>query len=138
MGYRGAQQVADKRIELLRLEGADRGVAPPEARRSERLAESAARTAVDDEVHIPQRARAAGRRRDHEPTRTLWLLEGAEAPRRPDTAVRLRHQLLEDAGIQDLAADRHPFAQMVEERAIDTGANLGARLAKQGMRCGKE
>jgi hypothetical protein len=52
--------------------------------------------------------------------------------------MRLRHQLLENRGVEHLAADGHPFSEMIEDLAIDRRADVGLCLPQQGVRSGKE
>ena len=52
--------------------------------------------------------------------------------------MRLRDQLLEDRGIENLAADGHPLPHVVEQRAIDISANCVAGLLQQRVRAGEQ
>ena len=50
----------------------------------------------------------------------------------------LRDQLLEDGGIEHLAADRHPFPHVVEQLAIDRRPDAGFRVFQQRVRLNEQ
>ena len=52
--------------------------------------------------------------------------------------MRFRDQLLENGGVENLAADRHPFPHVVEQLAINRCADLGTSLLQRGMRVGEQ
>ena len=52
--------------------------------------------------------------------------------------MRFRDQLLEDGGVENLAADRHPFPHVVEQLAIDRCTDLGTGLLQRGVRVGEQ
>ena len=52
--------------------------------------------------------------------------------------MRLRDQLLEDGGVENLAADRHPLPHVVEQLAVDRRPDSAAGLLQQGVRVGEQ
>ena len=131
------EQVLDEPVELLRLQLADGRVAAPEAHRAQRSPETASRAAAHDQLHVAERARPAGGRDDHQPARDSGLLVRTEPPGRPEPAVRLRDHLLQDGGVENLAADRHPLPHVIEQLAVDRGPDGVVGVLQQGVRVGE-
>ena len=52
--------------------------------------------------------------------------------------MRLRDQLFEDGGVENLAADRHPLPHVVEQLAIDRCADVRTSLLQRGVRVGEQ
>ena len=52
--------------------------------------------------------------------------------------MRLRDQLLEDGGVEHLAADRHPLPHVVEQLAIDRRPDAGVRVSQQRVRLSEQ
>ena len=133
-----SEEVLDELVELLRFEVADGRIAVPEARRAQCSAETASRAAAHDQLHVAERARPAGGRDDHQPARGSRLLVRAEAPRTSEPAVRLRDHLLQDGGVEHLAADRHPLPHVIEQLAVDRGPDSVVSVLQQGVRVGEQ
>ena len=132
------EEVLDELVELLRLQVADGRVAAPEARRAQRSPETTSRAAAHDQLHVAERARPAGGRNDHQPASGSRLLVRAEPPGRPEPAVRLRDHLLQDGGVEHLAADRHPLPHVIEQLAVNRGPDSVVGVLQQGVRVGEQ
>ena len=132
------EEVLDELVELLRLQPADGRVTAPEARRAQRSPETASRAAAHDQLHVAERACPAGGRDDHQPARGARLLVRAESPGRPEPTVRLRDQLLQDGGVENLAADGHPLPHVIEQLAVDIGSDGVVGVLQQGVRVGEQ
>ena len=132
------EKVLDELVELLRLQIADGRVAVPERRRAQRPPETTSGAAAHDQIHVAEAACPPSRSDDHQPARTSRVLVIAESPGRPDAAVRLRDQLLQDRGVENLAADRHPLPHVVEQLTIDLFPDSAAGLLQQWVRVGEQ
>ena len=96
--------------------------------------ETTSGTAAHDQIRVAEAACPASGRDDHQPARASWVLVIAESPGRPDAAVRLRDQLLQDRGVENLAADRHPLPHVVEQLTIEVFPDSVAGLLQQWVR----